>query len=384
MRIVFTNGPILTDQGFRDDIAVVVEAGMITALPERNDPDLANAGEIVDLQGAMLLPGFIDIQVNGGGGVLFNDRPSVDSIRAIGAAHRRFGTTGFLPTLITDDLAKIESALRAADAAIDQVPGVLGIHVEGPFLNRERKGVHDESKFRLLDEPAFELLTRFRRGRLLATLAPEMTNLTMIRRLKEAGIILSAGHTNGDFDIISAALKAGVSGITHLFNAMSPLINRAPGAVGAALDDPECWCGIIVDGHHVAPAALRIALKAKGAGKLMLITDAMPSVGTEDKSFDLQGRRINVSGGICVDENGVLAGSDLDMASAVRNAVALLGVDLPTAVRMASRVPAEFLGLGDRLGQIAPHYQADLLQVDRDLNVQRSWIRGRADQGLVI
>jgi len=376
MLTALTHGRVLTDSGFVEDRVVLVEDQRIKALVSPRA--VKTVDRRIDLAGQMLLPGFIDIQVNGGGGVLFNEQPTVAAIAAIGAAHRRFGTTGFLPTVISDGLDRILRAMRAAEQAVASVPGVLGIHVEGPFLNIERKGVHDASKFRQLDEPAFTLLTSLCRGRTLATLAPEMTTDRMIGRLVAAGVIVSAGHTDGSYEIISAALAQGMSGFTHLFNAMSPLGSRAPGAVGAALDDDGCWCGIIVDGHHVAPAALRIALKAKGADKLMLITDAMPSVGTADKSFLLQGRKITVSQGVCFDENGVLAGSDLDMAGAVRNAVALLGVDLPTAVAMASRVPAQFLGLGDRLGRIAPGYQADLVLANDRLEILESWIAGKA------
>jgi len=375
MLTAFINGRVLTDAGFADK-AVLVENGRISAVTGAEDPAVARAGHKIDLCGQMLLPGFIDIQVNGGGGVLFNDQPTVEAIRAIGAAHRRFGTTGFLPTLISDDLERIGEAIAAAGRAAAEVPGALGVHIEGPFLNQERKGIHDPAKFRRLDERALQLLTSLERGRLLVTLAPEMTTPEMIARLAGAGVIVAAGHTDGTYEEIVAALKAGLTGFTHLFNAMSPLATRRPGVVGAALDDTKSWCGIIVDGSHVAPAALRVALKTRGADKLMLVTDGMPSVGSETKTFLLQGRAISVVDGICVDENGVLAGTDLDMAGAVRNATTMLGVDLPTAVRMASRVPAEFLGLGHELGRIAPGYRADLVRATDTMEILESWIGG--------
>jgi N-acetylglucosamine-6-phosphate deacetylase len=372
----FFNGRVLTDTGFVEGRAVLVEDGRILRVTAGSDPDIKAADRRVDLVGHMLVPGFIDTQVNGGGGVLFNEKPTVEAIRAIGAAHRRFGTTGFLPTVITDDLDRIGLALDAADLAVRNVPGALGIHVEGPFINEQRKGIHDSSKFRLLGERAFEMLTSVADGRRLVTLAPELTTPAMIGRLAAAGIIVSAGHTDGSYEQITESLSAGVSGFTHLYNAMSPLAGRSPGAVGAALDHHGAWAGIIVDGHHVAPASLRIALKAMGPDRLMLVTDAMPSVGVAARSFQLQGRHIVVANGVCVDEKGVLAGSDLDMAGAVRNAVALLGVDLPTAVRMASHVPACFLGLGHELGRIAPGYRADLVQLTDAIDVVESWISG--------
>jgi N-acetylglucosamine-6-phosphate deacetylase len=323
------------------------------------------------------------VQVNGGGGVLFNDSRDVDTIRRIGAAHRRFGTTGFLPTLISDELGVVRQAMRAVDEAIeDGVPGVLGIHVEGPFLNETRKGVHDASWFRELDESGFRLLTSLRRGRTLVTLAPEMTTPGFIDKLAAAGVIVCAGHTDATYEEIREALRHGLAGFTHLFNAMSQLTSRQPGAVGAALEHQDSWCGIIVDGQHVDPAVLRIALRCKRRDRFVLVTDAMPSVGTAQTRFNLQGREISVVGAACVDGEGVLAGSHMDMAGAVRNAVQMLGVGLPEAVRMASAHPAEFLGLGSELGRIAPGLRANLVLADDQLVVQETWIDGEAEGSL--
>jgi N-acetylglucosamine-6-phosphate deacetylase len=331
-----------------------------------------------DLAGALLLPGFVDTQVNGGGGVLFNDTPDVATIEAIGRAHRRFGTTSFLPTLISDDLQAVASAIAAVDAAIAAgVPGVEGVHIEGPFINDARKGTHYSAHIRPLEPEHVALLSSLRHGRTLLTLAPEQANAETLVRLREAGVVLSAGHTNATEAQIRNALAHGLRGFTHLFNAMSPLQNREPGTVGAALDDPESWCAIIVDGWHVHPVTLRIALAAKRHERFMLVTDAMPSVGTTLSSFQLQGKRIDVVDGRCLDEQGTLSGSALDMASAVRNAVRMLGLPLATAVRMASTYPAEFLGLGDRIGRIAPGYRANLVLADAELRILDTWIDGR-------
>ena len=291
------NGRVLTPAGLQDGLAVVIADGRIQAvLPADQAPE----GETTDLQGRLLVPGFIDTQVNGGGGVLFNDDPGVDAIAAIGAAHRRYGTTGFLPTLISDDLEIIDQAIDAVEAAIVQgVPGVLGIHIEGPFLNVRRKGIHDADKFRVLEDAQIERLTRLRGGRTLITLAPEKTTPEMIGRLTAAGARVAAGHTDADYVTMHAAFAAGVSGVTHLFNAMSPLQNRAPGVVGAALENQDAWCGIIVDGHHVDPVTLKLALRCRPLDRFMLVTDAMPSVGADTGHFKLQGRRINVRHGAC-------------------------------------------------------------------------------------
>lgn len=370
----FINGRVLTPDGLKSDLAVIVANGRITDIcPAASAP----SGEPTeDLGGDILAPGFIDVQVNGGGGVLFNDDPSVDAIAAIGAAHARFGTTGFLPTLISDDLDVVARALEATRQAIAKgVPGVLGLHIEGPFLNAAKKGVHDASKFRTLDDEALELLTSLGVGRTLVTLAPETTTPDMIGRLVRAGVIVSAGHTNATYAQIGAALDAGLSGFTHLFNAMSPLTAREPGAVGAALEDQKSWCGLIVDGRHVDPAVLRIALKCKPFAKFMLVTDAMPIVGTDTQSFVLQGRAIEARDSVLVSPDGVLAGSNLDMMQAVRNAMTMLDLSLERAVALASLHPAQFLGLKD-LGSLVIGGRASFALLDGEFHVRRSWIDG--------
>ena len=369
------NGRLLLDQGFEAGRAVILDGARIAAVV--GDGDVPAQLRRVDLAGAMLTPGFIDVQVNGGGGALFNDAPTVETIATIGAAHRRFGTTGFLPTLISDDLSVVREAVRAVDAAIEAgVPGVLGIHIEGPYLNTRRKGIHDSSKIRELDDAGFETITGLKRGRTLVTLAPERTTPAMIRRLVAAGVIVSAGHTNGLYRDIRAALDAGLAGFTHLFNAMSPLTSREPGAVGAALEDQASWCGLIVDGRHISPVTMRLALRCKPLDRFMLVTDAMPSVGLTEKSFMLQGQPIRVEDGVCINADGMLAGSDLDMAGAVRNAMAMLGLGTEAALRMATAHPAAFLRMESQVGRIAPGMAASLVALDAELRVVRSWIDG--------
>ena len=377
MAVALINGRVMGDDGLIEGRCVLLEGGRIVDVMEESDPR-CRAARRHDLRGRLLLPGFIDSQVNGGGGVLFNDAPTVETIRAIGQAHRRFGTTGFLPTLISADLDVVARAIAAVQGAMEAgVPGVLGIHIEGPFLNVARKGVHDPAKLRELDTSAVGLLTSLRGGKTLVTLAPEMTTPDIIQKLVKAGVVVSAGHTNATYAEISTALRHGLTGFTHLFNAMSQLTGREPGVVGAALDDRGSWCGIIVDGEHTDPVVLRIALRCKPHDRFMLVTDAMPGVGTNSTSFKLQGRTITVSGNVCVDEDGRLAGSNIDMAGCVRNAVKLLHLSLPEAVRMASRHPAEFLGLGHMVGRIRAGYRANLVLADDALNVVETWIDGR-------
>ncbi len=366
---------VLTPDGFQPDWCVLVDEGLIVdAMPSAACPaDISRRALDGDL-----VPGFIDLQVNGGGGILFNDHPTVEGIKAIGEAHRRFGTTGFLPTLISDDLDTVARAIRAVDDAIERgIAGVLGIHVEGPFLNQARKGIHDAAKFRILDEQAVDLLSSLRHGRTLVTLAPELAPPGAIRALVDRGVVVAAGHTAATYEDVRAAFAEGLSGFTHLFNAMTQLGSREPGAVGAALEHRPSWCGLIVDGHHVHPASLRVALAAKGAEKLVLVTDAMPPVGSDQSEFRLGGQLIRCDGDRCTSADGTLAGSNLDMAAAVRNAVRLMGVDLATAVRMASEVPASVMGFAGERGSIRAGLRADLVLVDGKGEVIETWISGR-------
>lgn len=376
MAVALANARILTEYGFRDDVAVLVEGGRIAGLVPDDDPRL-EAVEREDLGGGILLPGFIDAQVNGGGGVLFNNTPTVEGVAAIARAHRRFGTTGLLPTLISDDIDIMRAAVAAVRGAIARgVPGVLGIHLEGPYLSPARKGTHDASRFRVPDQAEVALATSLNTGVTLLTLAPEQVPADTIRTFVARGAVVAAGHTAGNYAQIRAGLDAGVRGFTHLYNAMSPLQGRDPGTVGAALEDRDAWVGIIADGVHVHPASLRVALAAKPRGKVFLVSDAMPMVGGESKSFDLYGETITARDGVVRNAAGTLAGSALDMASAVRNALELLRLPLDEAARMASTYPAEFLGLGDTHGRIASGYRADFALVDDAIRVQRTWIGG--------
>ncbi|QNH15623.1 N-acetylglucosamine-6-phosphate deacetylase [Xanthomonas sp. SS] len=374
------NARVLGADGFLDGVSVLLQDGRIAALLDDGDARVAAATTQLDLGGGTLLPGFIDVQVNGGGGVLFNNSTDVEALRRIGQAHRRYGTTGYLPTLISDDVEVMRAAIAATRQAIAEgVPGVLGIHLEGPYLAPARKGTHNVDKFRVPDAAELALATSLDNGVTLITLAPERLPVDSIRALAAAGARVFAGHTAGSYDEIRAGLEAGVCGFTHLYNAMSPLQGRDPGAVGAALEDRHAWCGLIVDGVHVHPASLRVALAAKPRGTLFLVTDAMPMVGADSPSFDLYGETITEVDGVVRNAAGALAGSALDMASAVRNSVQWLGVSLDEAARMASLYPAQCLGLDDRYGRIAPGYQADLVLLDEALQVRQTWIAGAVE-----
>ena len=376
MEQALVNARVLDVDGFSEGQGVVLSGGRIAGLVPL--ADLPARMPRTDLGGAILAPGFVDVQVNGGGAVMFNSDRSVDGLRRIAAAHRAFGTTTLLPTLITDTpgvMLEAASAMRGAIAA--GVPGVRGIHFEGPCLSPTRPGVHDPDLFRPLDDEMAAIYSGGGMGTVHVTLAPEQAEPARIAALAAAGVIVSAGHTDADHACVTRALSAGLRGFTHLFNAMSPFTSRAPGCVGAALDADEAWCGLIVDGYHVHDASARVAVTAKPRGKVMLVTDAMGTVGAADKRFTLYGRTIRAENGRCALPDGTLAGSDLDMAGAVRGAVHRLGLPLAEALRMASLYPARFLRLDDRIGRIAPGFDADLVALDPEaLTVRETWIAG--------
>jgi len=332
-----------------------------------------------DLDGGILTAGFLDTQVNGGGGVLFNDRPEVDTLRTMAAAHRKFGTTGFLPTIISDASNVIDRAMRAVEDAIAaNVRGVLGIHIEGPMLSPARNGIHDTRHFRKANQDFLDLLCSLKAGATVVTLAPEMVTPQTIEQLTNAGVIVSAGHSEASYEQMQAAFSAGLSGVTHLFNAMPPLINRTPGLVGASLENNDIWCGIIADGVHVHPATLRLAMRCHRLDRFMLVTDGMPPAGTEATSFEMQGRTIFASQDRYVDAQGTLAGANLTMARAVRNAIDLLDLPATVAFDMASRSPAAFLGQQAIRGAIAPGMAADLVWLDDKMRPLATWIGGEA------
>jgi N-acetylglucosamine-6-phosphate deacetylase len=356
------------------DAAVVIDGEIIAAVvPRAEVPADRELHALPD--GLWLAPGFIDTQVNGGGDVLFNDDPTPEGIAKIATAHRKFGTTALLPTLISDLPETTARALRAIDKAVSYMPGVLGIHLEGPYLSPERPGVHDPGRLRRPDEHDIETITTARRGVTLVTLAPEQVPSGFIAALTAAGVRVALGHSAATYAQTRAAIEEGLSGFTHLFNAMRPLASREPGPIAAALETPGVWFGLIADGVHVDPAVLRLALR--GLAQPMLVTDAMPPVGGQRSAFTLYGDEIAVRDGRCLRRDGTLAGSMLDMASAVRNCVDLLDVPLTDALRYASTSPANFLGLGRRLGRLAPGYRADLVAFDPSrIDVVTTWVAG--------
>ncbi|KQT55240.1 MULTISPECIES: N-acetylglucosamine-6-phosphate deacetylase [unclassified Aureimonas] len=376
MRIAYVGADIFDGHTSRSGQALVVEDGQVAEIV--SEAALPSSIERRSLDGGLLAPGFVDIQVNGGGGVLLNEEPTVEGIRRICAAHARYGSTALLPTVITDRPEITFAAIEAAAAAVSAgVPGCIGIHVEGPFLSVARKGAHDPALIRRMEASDLEALLATTLRPLLLTVAPESVSNAQISALSEAGIRVSLGHSDTDFETATAAFAAGASCVTHLFNAMSQMNHRSPGLVGAALASQEVWCGFIPDGFHVHPAALGAALRAKsGKRKLVAVTDAMPTVGSSEDRFELGGRVATRQNGRLTLADGTLAGSDLTMIGALHYLVRMLGVPLEEALRMCSLYPAEFLGLSERHGQFRPGSRADMVWINEVPALKGVWIGG--------
>jgi N-acetylglucosamine-6-phosphate deacetylase len=354
--------------------AVLIEAGRIVGVARNGD--VHNDWPRHELpRSTILAPGFVDLQVNGGGGVLLNDAPTADAMAAIARAHRRFGTTGCLPTFITDDIA----STKAAAAAAKQAAGtgtIIGLHLEGPFISPARPGIHPREKIATATMADLDWLSELGAvGQSLVTLAPECVPQGFIAKLCEAGIGVCAGHSEASAEVMARARDEGLCGVTHLHNAMPPMQNRQPGIVGFAMTEPSFTAGLIVDGIHVDPAVVRLTFLAM-RDRVALVTDAMPTVGSEKNEFQLQGRRIVLRDGRLTDDAGTLAGAHLDMASTIRIAVTQIGIPEDDALRAASRTPATFLGLSDERGQLRPGMRADLVALDAEFQVLATWVEG--------
>jgi N-acetylglucosamine-6-phosphate deacetylase len=375
-RTIFLGASVFDGALLHADAALVVEDGRVAGIGPR---DRELAGERVLLSGGTLAPGFVDLQVNGGGGVLLNDRPDVDGLRTICEAHARLGTTGLLPTLITDTPATTRAVIEAGVAAAEaRVPGFLGLHLEGPHLDVRRKGAHDPALIRPMTEADLAVLldAAHRLPVLLVTVAPAAVTTVQIRTLADAGAIVSIGHSDAGAAEARAAFAAGAGMVTHLFNAMSQLGNREPGMVGATLCTGTVRAGLIADGIHVAPEAMQVALASKGPDGVFLVTDAMPVAGTDLDGFELNGRRILRRDGRLTLGDGTLAGADIDFAGAIRVLVREELATLPQALRMATAIPAAAIGLEDVCGSLQPGMPADLVHLGDDLTLRGVWRGG--------
>ncbi|KDN27622.1 N-acetylglucosamine-6-phosphate deacetylase [Vibrio fortis] len=366
---IYTGSDVLTDH------AVVVENGLIEQVcPVAELPD---GIEVRDLDGANLSPGFIDLQLNGCGGVMLNDEITAETMQIMHRANLKSGCTSFLPTLITSSDEDMRAVITAAREYHNQYQNQsLGLHLEGPYLNVAKKGIHSVDHIRKSDSEMIDLICENRDLVAKVTLAPELNDPEHIERLHKAGVVVSIGHTNATYAEARKGFESGITFATHLFNAMTPMVGREPGVVGAIYDTPEVYAGIIADGFHVDYANIRIAHKIKGE-KLVLVTDATAPAGADMEYFIFVGKKVYYRDGKCVDENGTLGGSALTMIEAVQNTVEHAGIALDEALRMATLYPATAMGVEDKLGRIKKGMVANLAVFDRDFNVKATVVNGQ-------
>ena len=376
MKQVFFGATLFDGLSFHEDQALVTDGAIITAIM----PVSERPRDVIqhDLGGGILSPGLIDAQINGGGGVLLNETPSVKGISAILDAHRRYGTTHALPTLITDAPDLLAETLAAGKMAKDYVPGFLGLHIEGPFIDPKRAGAHPVEHIRSMTNADAEQLIEHKAGVLFLTLAPNRVSPELIAKLTANGVVVSLGHSEATDAEAFAAMDAGASAVTHLYNAMSPLNHRAPGLTGAALADPRVIVGLIADGHHVSPTAIRVALAAKGAEGIALVSDAMPPAAGGPDQFELQDRIATRIGTRLTLPAGTLAGAAITLLDAVHYLVRDMRIDRAKVLQMATSTPAKMVGLDTHLGRLAPGYSASLVHLTDDLAVQSVWMDGLA------
>lgn len=369
-----TNCRILTGSDVLDNHAVIIDGGLIqTVCPEK---ELPNGIKTHSLDGAYLSPGFIDLQLNGCGGVMFNDQVTADTIRTMQLTNLKSGCTSFLPTLITSSDENMKASVKAIrEYQAKYHDQALGLHLEGPYLNVEKKGIHSVKYIRASDDAMIDFIVSNADVVTKVTLAPELTPEKHIRKLVKAGIVVSAGHTNATYVQAREGFKNGITFTTHLFNAMTPITGREPGMIGAIYDTPDVYAGVIADGFHVDYANIRIAHQLKG-DKLILVTDAAAPAGTDMDHFIFVDTKIYCKDGKCLDENGTLAGSALTMIEAIQNTVKHVGIALDEAVRMATLYPARAIGMDNKLGAIKKDYIANLAVFDADFNVKATVVNG--------
>ncbi|KQN72539.1 N-acetylglucosamine-6-phosphate deacetylase [Devosia sp. Leaf64] len=376
--LAISGARIFDSRDWHDDAALLIEFGYISGIARASD--IPTNAERVRLDGGMIVPGFIDLQVNGGGGILLNNDPSIDGIRTICAAHAQFGTTGLLPTVITDTVEVNEAAIAAGKAAAQaHVPGFLGLHLEGPHLAISRKGTHDPALIRAMTDADLARLKSAAADlpNLLCTVAAETVPAEQIKELVDAGAVVSLGHSDASYNEAIAAFDAGATMATHLFNAMSQIGNREPGLVGAVLDRPDIFAGLIADGIHVHAGSIGIALRGKrGDGRIFLVTDAMSQTGTDIQTLTLNGRTITRSDGALRLADGTLAGADLDMIDAVNFMIDTIGLDPSEALRMASLYPAESMNIADAHGTLLKGAVGSFVHLSEERSIRSTWING--------
>lgn len=332
---------------------------------------------IKKLDGGILSPGFIDLQVNGGGGKLFNNSPDKESLNTIISAHQYFGTTSIMPTVISDSLNILQKCTDTISNEIDNNHSLLGIHIEGPFFNVKYRGVHQKQYINTINASYLNLFETLDKFPVMLTLAPECISIKQLKHLKSLGFKILAGHTDANYDQLEEAVKYGLDGFTHLFNAMGQISAREPGVVGSAFDFDETSASIIVDLHHVHPSLINLSFKQKPKGKLFFVSDSMATINHGEPSFELYDEVVSESNGRIINSEGKLAGSSITQIDAIKNAYQKCSIPLESAISMATLYPAEYLGVSDYIGQLKKGYRADLAHFDSNFHVQNVWLAGK-------
>ena len=366
------NGEIYTGEGIVKNKAIIIDGNRVEALVDEIPKDI----QVIDLQGKIVAPAFIDLQLNGCGGVLFNDEISLETLRIMNETNIKTGTTSYLPTLITTTDENIEKALKLVEENenLEEI-GVLGLHIEGPYISIPKKGIHNPAYIRVMSDEIIHKIAKFgSKVTKIMTIAPENAKVEHLKELKDSGINLSIGHTNATYEEALEKVEY-FKMATHLFNAMSSFTSREPGVIGAIFENRSLYTGIIVDGVHSHYGSVKIA-KDILKEKLFLVTDAVAPVGTNMESFMFEGNKVLYKDGKCISPNGTLGGSALTMIEGVQNLVKHVRVSLEEALFMASTYPAKAIRVDDKYGYIKEGYIADLVVLDKELNISNMIVKG--------
>ena len=375
MKQAITGSKLFNGIDFIEHKALLIDDQHIAGIV--NEDAIPTDFQVKKLEGGILSPGFIDLQVNGGGGKLFNNSPDKESLNTIISAHQYFGTTSIMPTVISDSLNILQKCTDTISNEINNNHSLLGIHIEGPFFNVKYRGVHQKQYINTINASYLNLFETLNKFPVMLTLAPECISIKQLKHLKSLGFKILAGHTDANYGQLEEAIKYGLDGFTHLFNAMGQISAREPGVVGSAFDFDETSASIIVDLHHVHPSLINLSFKQKPKGKLFFVSDSMATINHGEPSFELYDEVVSESNGRIINSEGKLAGSSITQIDAIKNAYQKCSIPLESAISMATLYPAEYLGVSDYIGQLKKGYRADLAHFDSNFHVQNVWLAGK-------
>ena len=375
MKKALTGAKLFTGENFLENKALLIEDKYIAGIVGK--ANIPKDFEIQKLNGGILSPGFIDLQVNGGGGKLFNNSPDKESLNTIIEAHQYFGSTSIMPTVISDSLNILQKCTETISNEININHSLLGVHIEGPFFNAKYRGVHQKKYINTINASYLSLFEKLDEFPVMITLAPECISIKQLKYLKSLGFKILAGHTDASYDQLEEAIKYGLDGFTHLFNAMGQISAREPSVVGSAFDFDETSASIIVDLHHVHPSLINLSFKQKPKGKLFFVSDSMATINHGEPSFELYDEMVSESNGRIINSEGKLAGSSITQIDAIKNAYQKCNIPLESAIAMATLYPAQYLGVSHYIGQLKKGHRADLAHFDSSFKVRNVWLSGK-------